>query len=419
MQLRQLSFLSSFALSFALFSSSWGIATRAENRDFTSPETLLARSLKSSTAKSSVSKATEFSIAQNATEEAEPTDTNPEEATSEEDNPTESAPVETNVEEATPPEDNPTESAPAETNVEEATPPEDNPTESAPAETNVEEATPPEDNPTESAPTEIDPEEVTPEPTEPTPVAPTTSAPVSSAILLQENGTLEEGDATFDSDGSFYDTYTFVGRAGQLVTIDLESQEFDTYLLLVDGEGNTIGENDDLAEGNTNSKLEIELENNSVYTIVVNGFDSEHKGVYNLTAITQLGTGDLQATLTWNTSDDLDLTILDPNEQLVSFDTPLVESGGKLDVDANALCESTTNTPVENIFWPPSNAPKGSYAIAVSLYTRCPDGEVPTPEQAKEPIEFTLTLTVQGTTETFTGTVDEQNNFVTFPTAVY
>ena len=399
MQLRQLSFLSSFALSFALFSSSWGIATRAENRDFTSPETLLARSLKSSTAKSSVSKATEFSIAQNATEEAEPTDTNPEEATSEEDNPTESAPAETNVEEATPAEDNSTESEPTQIDPEETTPPEDNPTESAPTETNVEEATP--------------------EPTEPTPAAPTTSAPVSSAILLQENGKLEEGDATFDSDGSFYDTYTFVGRAGQSVTIDLESQEFDTYLLLVDGEGNTIGENDDVAEGNTNSKLEIELENNSVYTIVVNGFDSEHKGVYNLTAITQLGTGDLQATLTWNTSDDLDLTILDPNEELVSFDTPLVESGGKLDVDANALCESTTNTPVENIFWPPSNAPKGSYAIAVSLYTRCPDGETPTPEQAKEPIEFTLTLTVQGTTETFTGTVDEQNNFVTFPTAVY
>ena len=399
MQLRQLSFLSSFALSIALFSSSWGIATRAENRDFSSPETPLARSLKSSTVKSSVSKATEFSIAQNATEEAEPTDTNPEEATSEE--------------------DNPTESAPAETNVEEATPAEDNPTESAPAETNVEEATPTEDNPTESAPTETNPEEVTPEPTETPPAEPTTSAPVSSAILLQENGKLEEGDATFDSDGSFYDTYTFVGRAGQSVTIDLESQEFDTYLLLVDGEGNTIGENDDVAEGNTNSKLEIELENNSVYTIVVNGFDSEHKGVYNLTAITQLGTGDLQATLTWNTPDDLDLTILDPNEELVSFDTPLVESGGKLDVDANALCESTTNTPVENIFWPPSNAPKGSYAIAVSLYTRCPDGEVPTPEQAKEPIEFTLTLTVQGTTETFTGTVDEQNNFVTFPTAVY
>ena len=412
MQLRQLSFLSSFALSFALFSSSWGIATRAENRDFSSPETPLARSLKSSTVKSSASKATEFSIAQNATEEAEPTDTNPEEATSEEENPSESAPTETNSEEATPAEENSTESEPTQIDPEEATPAEENSTEensteSEPSQINPEEATPPEENPIESAPTETPP------------AAPTTSAPVSSAILLQENGKLEEGDATFDSDGSFYDTYTFVGRAGQLVTIDLESQEFDTYLLLVDGEGNTIGENDDLAEGNTNSKLEIELENNSVYTIVVNGFDSEHKGVYNLTAITQLGTGDLQATLTWNTPDDLDLTILDPNEELVSFDTPLVESGGKLDVDANALCESTTNTPVENIFWPPSNAPKGSYAIAVSLYTRCPDGEVPTPEQAKEPIEFTLTLTVQGTTETFTGTVDEQNNFVTFPTAVY
>ncbi|MDY6937441.1 MAG: hypothetical protein SWY16_07225 [Cyanobacteriota bacterium] len=267
----------------------------------------------------------------------------------------------------------------------------------------------PESTPTDPNPTPAEPAEVVP--------APEASSPVNSAILLQEEGKLEEGDPTFESDGSLYDAYTFVGRAGQSISIDLQSEEFDTYLLLVDAQGNKVGENDDTAEGNTNSKLDIVLESNSIYTIVVNGFDSQHKGAYTLTAITQLGTGDLQATLTWDSTDDLDLTILDPNEQLVSFETPLVDSGGKLDVDANALCESTTTTPVENIFWPSSAAPTGSYAIAVSLYSRCPNAEAQT--ATKDPIPFTLTLTVQGTTETFTGTVDEQNSFVTFPTAVY
>ncbi|MBE9041430.1 pre-peptidase C-terminal domain-containing protein [Oscillatoriales cyanobacterium LEGE 11467] len=368
MQLRQLSFLSSIALSIALLSSSWGIATRAENRDRSSPETLFDRPLKPSTSKSAATKPAEFSIAQTSTEA------------------------------------NPEESEPAEPNSEESIPADDEPAEANPTEANPEESIPADNEPAEANPTEANPED---------------STPINSAILLQENGKLEDGDATFDSDGSFYDTYTFVGRAGQSISIDVKSEEFDTYLLLVDSEGNTVGENDDVADGNTNSRLEVELESNSIYTIVVNGFDSEHKGVYSLMAITQLGTGDLQATLSWNTSDDLDLTILDPNEELVSFETPSVNSGGKLDVDANALCESTTTTPVENIFWPPSKAPKGSYAIAISLYTRCPASQTPTEGQATEPIEFTLTLTVQGTTETFTGTVDESNNFVTFPTAVY
>ena len=58
----------------------------------------------------------------------------------------------------------------------------------------------------------------------------------SSDVLLEVEGTLEAGDATLD-DGTFYDEYTFAGQAGETVSITLESLAFDTYLLLLDEQG--------------------------------------------------------------------------------------------------------------------------------------------------------------------------------------
>ncbi|MBD3880810.1 hypothetical protein IFO70_03475 [Phormidium tenue FACHB-886] len=119
-----------------------------------------------------------------------------------------------------------------------------------------------------------------------------------------------------------------------------------------------------------------------------------------------LGTGDIQVTLRWASTDDLDLAVTDPSGDAVSFFNPRIPSDGQLDVDANAGCDNLTSAPIENVFWPPSEAPQGEYSIAINLYTRC---------QGSAPVPFTLTLLVQGTTKTLTGTVDEQNPVATFP----
>jgi uncharacterized protein YfaP (DUF2135 family) len=123
-------------------------------------------------------------------------------------------------------------------------------------------------------------------------------------------------------------------------------------------------------------------------------------------ATPQLGTGDIQATLRWTSPDDLDMAITDPSGNTVTFSNPNVPSGGTLDVDANAGCVTSTSSPIENVFWPTGRAPQGNYSIAVSLYTRC---------NSSGPISFNLTLLVQGTTQTLTGTLDDQNPVATFP----
>jgi hypothetical protein len=121
----------------------------------------------------------------------------------------------------------------------------------------------------------------------------------------------------------------------------------------------------------------------------------------------QLGTGDIQVTLRWATLDDLDLAVTDPSGEVVAYYNRAVPSGGQLDVDANAGCGEQNASPIENIFWPPSQAPQGNYTVTVNLFARCGNstGAIP----------FNLTLLVQGNRETLSGTVDDQNPIATFP----
>lgn len=103
-----------------------------------------------------------------------------------------------------------------------------------------------------------------------------------SGVLLQESGVLEPGDAVLESDNSLYDIYTFDGAAGQTITIDLESSEFDTYLAILSPSGELLAENDD-TDGSTNSSITITLGETGTFTIVVNGYDSTSQGEYLLT----------------------------------------------------------------------------------------------------------------------------------------
>lgn len=120
-----------------------------------------------------------------------------------------------------------------------------------------------------------------------------------------------------------------------------------------------------------------------------------------------LKTGDVQVTLRWDTPDDLDLYVQGPQGGEVSFFTPEVPSGGKLDVDANGACLERMAAPVENIFWPTNGGVPGDYVVSVELFQHC--GE----ETA--PVEFTLTTLVRGEVSTYTGSVSLDQPSMSFP----
>ncbi|USR90058.1 DVUA0089 family protein [Phormidium yuhuli AB48] len=104
-----------------------------------------------------------------------------------------------------------------------------------------------------------------------------------TSILLDEQGVLRTGDPMLPDDGSLYHEYQFEGRAGQLVTINLESSEFDTYLFLFDNQDNLIDQNDDINPGNTNSRLMLRLPYTGTYFVIVNSYDNTGRGRYRLT----------------------------------------------------------------------------------------------------------------------------------------
>lgn len=81
----------------------------------------------------------------------------------------------------------------------------------------------------------------------------------------------------------------------------------------------------------------------------------------------ELGTGDVQVTLRWQSSADLDLHVIEPDGTEIWYQAPgPSDTGGQLDVDSNVGCEQEAS--VENIFWPTGEAPSGEYTIEVTGY---------------------------------------------------
>ena len=95
------------------------------------------------------------------------------------------------------------------------------------------------------------------------------------------SGSLAASDGRLDS-GEYVDRYTFQGRRGQRVAIELESSDFDTYVILVPPSGRQQ-DNDDSGQGeSTNSRLETALPEDGEYQLMVTSFRPGEAGRYAL-----------------------------------------------------------------------------------------------------------------------------------------
>lgn len=101
----------------------------------------------------------------------------------------------------------------------------------------------------------------------------------SSKIILEQKGELTTSKSSvLPSDSSLYDEYTFEGTQGQKVVVTVESSEFDTYLAVLNSQGELLGENDDVTQQNSNSELTLTLSASGRYRVVVNAYDPPPKG---------------------------------------------------------------------------------------------------------------------------------------------
>jgi hypothetical protein len=113
----------------------------------------------------------------------------------------------------------------------------------------------------------------------------------------------------------------------------------------------------------------------------------EQAAVDDVTIPTDLGTGDIQVTLLWSAGADLDLRVQDPEGYSIDYGTRSSPTGGQLDRDANRSCGDVVPDPVENIFWPSGEAPRGTFNVRVSMWSAC---------NQSLPISFRLIVRVDG-----------------------
>ena len=97
-------------------------------------------------------------------------------------------------------------------------------------------------------------------------------------------GRLGQGSHVLADDNSFFDIYAFEGRAGQRVQIDMTSGEIDSYLILLDPNGNDLAQDDD-SGGGTNARLSVILPSDGIYLLMANAYEAGQTGSYNLRAV--------------------------------------------------------------------------------------------------------------------------------------
>lgn len=112
------------------------------------------------------------------------------------------------------------------------------------------------------------------------------SAPCSMTPITPgkaTSGSLADGDCEVPGrSGKKADFYTFSGTTGQQVTITMSSAAFDSYLILVGSNGNIVAQNDDIRQGERNSRIDLSLPTSGTYRIEATAYDSSGKGNYTI-----------------------------------------------------------------------------------------------------------------------------------------
>ena len=83
------------------------------------------------------------------------------------------------------------------------------------------------------------------------------------------------------SDGSVFQAWTYIGTAGETVTVDVVSTEFDAYALVQDGNGVKLAADDD-AGGGTNARITYTLPYSGAYRIIANTYRQGSFGAFSL-----------------------------------------------------------------------------------------------------------------------------------------
>ncbi|NEP23597.1 tetratricopeptide repeat protein [Moorena sp. SIO3I6] len=107
------------------------------------------------------------------------------------------------------------------------------------------------------------------------------SSPGSEGKQSTINGVLDLESDTLE-DGSYFQTHSFSGKAGEAITIELTSSEFDADLFLFDPQQKRIIAKDNDGGERKNARVSLSLPSTGTYTVIVTTDKPEERGRYRL-----------------------------------------------------------------------------------------------------------------------------------------
>ena len=99
--------------------------------------------------------------------------------------------------------------------------------------------------------------------------------------LIEVQGNLDGESNVLPVDNSYYDLYAFKGRAGQKISIDMSSNQIDSYLILLNSEDQELAQDDDSGE-DKNARIIIILPKDGTYKLLANSYEAGESGKYEL-----------------------------------------------------------------------------------------------------------------------------------------
>lgn len=146
--------------------------------------------------------------------------------------------------------------------------------------------------------------------------------------------------------------------------------------------------------------------------------DAGSVGAYSsqLMRFLRVGSGDIQISVAWSDSSDVDLHVIDPSGEEIYFGHRTAASGGTLDLDGNASCNrnnlpdgSAAFVSNENVVWPLGRAIAGNYRVILDYWSACGNAST----------DYVVTVQRTGVapqifTGTFVGTAAPSDTVTTF-----
>lgn len=205
------------------------------------------------------------------------------------------------------------------------------------------------------------------------------SIPVDVSKLNAETAAYNSRYTGIISDGNPVSYYRISGKAGELVTIAMNTpdNQLDPYLILADNTLTELTFNDNAGATRNARIAQYQLPADGDYYVLAtrNGLSrGDSVGDYELLLTVgelSLISGSLTVTLRWQGESDLNLFVRDPAGQIVSWSNPAIASGGTLQIDSNTGCSTLSTQPVEHIYWSNPMLSSGDYTIWVWYQNVC------------------------------------------------